>query len=234
MRAVLLLLAGCVAYDESVHVKLRDPAHVQVSVATPDGRMVLDDERIVVPATEPPYLEEAQKGAMVERRGNAIVAMCTWCEWRREQLVVAADGDVWFLGTPERVQRLGDLTRVLVSYIAPLPCHRGGGLCERAAFELAVDTPHDNVEGITFERHVATAHGELFGAKLGIGWGVTFIALGLTMFTAFDIAGVAKGSSAKWAAAGVSTAFVGMGSFFTYIGVKTLRASDSVTQVEPP
>jgi hypothetical protein len=236
MRAIgiVVLLTGCVVYDETVHVHLRDPHAVTVSVATPSGERELAGSAAEIPPTAPPYLEDGRVGASVIRDSDGITALCPWCEWSGERPVVTSDGEVDLVGTPSHIRRIGDVTRMTFQYVAPLHCHHHGGLCDRPAFELEVDTPHDNVARIEFERRVARDHGELIGAKLGVGWGLLFVTMGLAGIGYFDVAGEAKGSSAKWAVLGVGGAFITIGGSFTWIGVKTLRAQDSLTSVTPP
>jgi hypothetical protein len=240
-RAALVgLFAGCIAYDETVHVRVRDPAAVTVAVDTPAGERTLvgvgsgGADESPVPGTAPPYLENARDGASLERRGTDVVAVCTWCEWPRERTVIAGAGAIELAGTPRMVRRIGDRTRMTYRYVAMLPCHRHRGLCDRPAFELQLDTPHDNVAEIDFQRRVARDHGELTGAKIAVGWGLAFVASGLAMIGYYDLAGGTSASPAKWAAFGAGSSFAIVGGLFTWLGVGTLRARDTVTAVEPP
>jgi hypothetical protein len=209
---VVLSLAGCAAYDETVHVHLRDVAAVSVH----EGE---------VSVTEPPYYEHAQAGASVERTSSgAVFAHCAWCEWDTLHTVIMSSGDIDLPGSTSVLSGAGDRLRMRYDYIAPLPCHRHRGLCERPAFQIPLETALANVESINYQRTVSTAHGELTGAKLGLGAGILCASLGTAMI-AVDVAGETPRARAAVAASGGG--FLAIGTFFVYIAVATLRARDS-------
>lgn len=240
--AVLVVLAGCVAYDETVHVQLHDPDAVAVSAQTPAGeRMLLaqgSHGNTEVPAAEPPYLREGTRaGSLVLRGEGPLLATCPTCAWDESRTIVVrtgTGGELEMPGSPDRISRSGDTLRMRYAYVAPVHCHRGGGLCEHELFELLLDTPRDNVERIDYSKRVATAHGELTGAKIGLVTGILFAGLGLAGITYFDIAGEAPNTTAKEAVAGVGGAFILVGGLFAVVGASTLRAQDSDERVPVP
>ncbi len=239
---MVLALSGCVNYDEALRMQLHDPAAVAVSVRTPAGERVLLAQgapgNTEVPQASPPYLREGvREGSLVMRSDAQLIATCPTCAYDESRTIVARTGEGGELempGTLERVSRNGDTLRMRYAYVAPVHCHRGGGLCEHELFELMLETPRANVERIDYSKRVAKAHGELTGAKIALGTGLAFVAMGLAGITYFDIAGEAHGASAKAATGGVFGAFVLVGGFFAVVGASTLRASDSDEQVAVP
>jgi hypothetical protein len=236
MRRLALLacvLGGCVAYDETVHVRLRDPSAVAISAGQPllgehaDGSAEL-------PATMPPYLEEAQQGATVTRAEGATWAHCSWCGYDQDRFVVDRAGRIDLVGTPSTITGAGGRVRMRYAYVAPLPCRRSGGLCERPAFELVLDTPRANVLAIDFDRRVETAHGERIGAKIGLVTGILTAALGASLITYYDLAGGTNSHTAKLAVLGVGGGFLAVGGFFTIVSTTMLRAHDSDTPIAVP
>lgn len=234
LALVVMLATGCVAYDETLHVHVRDPAQVAVAVETPAGPRTLVEAgasaRADVPPAAPPYHEDARGGAWVSREGSALVAHCDWCAYDDVRRVIRYGGEIDLPGGPGMLRRDGDLLHMRYDYIAPLPCRRHHGLCERPAFTLELELPRSNVDSIDYERKVSRDHGELIGAKIAMGFGSVFAAakLGLVAWGIAD-----SGGKARVALVSLGGAFtLGGGGFFAQ-GLSTLLADDSITPVRP-
>jgi len=211
--ALVALITGCVAYDETVHVHVRDPRQVTV-VTTGEG-------------------ERPDPGAQLEYTPlGGVIAHCAWCEYDSERRVVSTAGAIDLVGDPGVLARVGDHLEMRFDYVAPLPCTRHHGLCERPAFALALDTPEANVTGVDFERKVSISHGEMIGAKLGVAAGVVSTALGLVL--GGYVLASSSSTSAREMGLGVASGFVVVGGTFLVAGLSTLTASDSDRPIQPP
>jgi hypothetical protein len=205
VRAVLLVVfAGCVNYDETVHVHVRDPAQVTV-------------------------LEPTEHGVTLSREERTVTAHCAWCEYDDQRFVVTPWASVDLVGDADTIERVGSDVHMRYAYVAPLPCYRRSGLCERPAFSIDVTTPRSNITAIDFERRVSRAHGEMIGAKAGIVAGVFANLVGGALLT-YDIGWV---RSRRGLIGGIAAGFLTIGTMFTVTGVRTLAANDSVTALPP-
>jgi hypothetical protein len=209
MRAAILIacLCSCVAYDETVHVHVRDPGLVEVLGTQPR--------------------EESLPSESIERRGDELVAVCPSCVGRHEQLVVDHHRTLDLPGDPSHVNRDGETVHLDYDYQALFPCHRGHGDCERPAFTVNLATPRSNIVEIRDEKHVMKSHGELTGAKIGaaIGIAASLFGLGLASYAAFSLhSGIGVG---------VGAMFVGVGGTFATLGFSTLAARDSNDAIAP-
>jgi hypothetical protein len=191
--ALLVLVAGCVNYDEMVHVHVLAPEQVTV-------------------------LQPTQQGITLSQDGGVVTAHCAWCEFDREHFVVTPWSSVDLIGDTGNVERVGSDLHMRYAYLAPLPCNRHAGLCERPAFTIDVTTPRANIRAIDFERHVSRAHGELTGAKVGLVAGLLAGIVGATMMT-YDLGWA---SHDRVMIGGIAGGFLAIGTFFTLTGARTL------------
>ena len=239
--AALLITGGCVNYVETVHVRVRDPAAVAVSIAVSDDRnrretliaATAEPGSAEIPPVSPPYLEAAQPGASVMRYDQAaLAALCIWCTWPAARPLVAANGTIALTGSPSHVlSRTGDQVHLRFDYEASLPCHRGHGDCVRPAFVLSLDTPRANLLDLHLERRVSTEYGELTGAKLGLVAGVFATALGYTMF---GLALDPHLGGTHWDLAGGGILGSAVGGVFLGTSIATLLAHDTDWAIPPP
>jgi hypothetical protein len=209
MRVVaLLLVAGsCVAYDETVHVQVRDPERVEVISQT---------------------AIEGSQDASVTRQGATLVAMCPSCAGTQTRTVLDELHHIALTGDLSTLGRHGDAVRLRYDYVALFPCHRGHGDCDRTAFEVTLQTPRANIAEIHDEKLVRTRDGEKTGANISAAVGILTSLLGLGL-----IGDGAFSSTARGAKLGVGGVFLGVGGLFSVLGFATVTARDSNTAIAP-
>lgn len=226
-----LVLGGCAAnFDETTLVKVASPSAVKVGATTPRGGVWLLEADEVgkkeVPNSKPP-LTEGGYFATVKRDADGTVDLgCPSCKRATDAhpvpsayrpIELSGELDKTITWQPDRLD-------MRYSHIASFPCYRNPRHdCPREAIGLWLETPRENVIEIRHLKHVELEHGERLGAKLAVGAGIGADAVGLAILGAFTFDKDAR----RLPTLGVSSAFLGIGTFFLVTGIRGLLAEDS-------
>jgi hypothetical protein len=210
MRALALLLGfcSCVAYDETVHVHVRDPALVEVISQTPI---------------------EGSNDASVTREGATLVATCPSCDGMQTRTVLDELHQIALTGDLSTLGRHGDVMRLRYDYLALFPCHRSRGNCERTGFSVTLETPRANIVDIYDQKVARTVYGEKIGAKIGTTVGIIASLIGLALIGD----GIFDSTTTRDTKLGVGGMFLSVGGLFTVLGLATLTAVDSNSAITP-
>lgn len=201
---VLLWCAGCVLYDDTTRVKVRDPAAV-VATIHPD---------------EPRYGDSW----IARDDPGALDVWCPSCAWIKRRTPIAHN-ELALDGKPDELLKVdGAGIHMRFDFNDRFGCGRRRS-CVRRALEVDLDTPRSNIETIRYEHRISSRNGESSARSL-IGFGVGYAVAG-ALLAGFGV------HVHERVVFGVGLAMITIGGGAAGFGLHLARAMDTITPISP-
>ena len=205
---VLMCLAGCIIYEDTTHVIVRDVAAVDTTIR--------------------PY-EPRYERSWIECAAGMIDIWCGDCLATKRKPLVTEGHELIIDGTRAQLQLDGDRIALHFDlddrYVCGPRRGRGTGYCTRPALAIQLATPRGNVDAIRYEHRVSSANGTDSGVDMivfGSVWTVAGALLGLLGAHVHE-GGVIGSGLAMMAIGGTGIGF----------GVHFANAHDTITTTTP-